>query len=46
MSAVEMAGVVKRFGATDGLDLDIAVGEVHGVLGPNGAGLSLIDIGN
>lgn len=38
-----MRGVVKRFGETvalDGLDLDIAVGEVHGVLGPNGAGKS------
>ena len=38
-----MRDVVKRFGATvalDGLDLDVAEGEVHGVLGPNGAGKS------
>ncbi|MTV27704.1 ABC transporter ATP-binding protein [Nitriliruptoraceae bacterium ZYF776] len=41
--AIEMAGVVKTFGATralDGLDLSVATGEVHGFLGPNGAGKS------
>jgi ABC-2 type transport system ATP-binding protein len=33
--------LVKRFGSTlalDGLDLEVATGEVHGFLGPNGAG--------
>ena len=36
-------GLVKRFGAftaLDGLDLEVAQGEVHGFLGPNGAGKS------
>jgi ABC-2 type transport system ATP-binding protein len=40
-SAIAVAGLVKTFGATralDGLDLDVAAGEVHGFLGPNGAG--------
>jgi ABC-2 type transport system ATP-binding protein len=40
-AAVSCAGVVKSFGpvrALDGLDLDVARGEVHGFLGPNGAG--------
>ena len=42
-SVVEMTGVVKRFGAVtalDGLDFDVAAGEVHGFLGPNGSGKS------
>ena len=42
-SVVEMAGVVKRFGAVtalDGLDFEVAAGEVHGFLGPNGSGKS------
>ncbi len=36
-----MAGLEKSFGRTralDGLDLNVAWGEVHGFLGPNGAG--------
>jgi ABC-2 type transport system ATP-binding protein len=40
-SIVTVAALQKRFGATvalDGLDLDVAAGEVHGFLGPNGAG--------
>ena len=42
-SVVEMNGVVKRFGAVtalDGLDFEVAAGEVHGFLGPNGSGKS------
>ena len=41
--AIEIKDLVKTFGATralDGLDLDVAEGEVHGFLGPNGAGKS------
>src|SRR3954452_8477791 len=40
-SAVVVSGLVKSFGrvrALDGLDLEVATGEVHGFLGPNGAG--------
>ena len=40
-TAIAIAGLTKRFGsvqALDGLDLDVAAGEVHGFLGPNGAG--------
>ena len=39
--AVDLAGVVKRFGAVtavDGIDLRIRAGEVVALLGPNGAG--------
>jgi ABC-2 type transport system ATP-binding protein len=39
--AIAAHGLVKRFGsfpALDGLDLEVATGEVHGFLGPNGAG--------
>lgn len=41
--AIDIAGLVKRFGrvaALDGLDLRVTEGEVHGFLGPNGAGKS------
>ena len=36
-----MRGIVKRYGAIvalDGVDLDVARGEVHAVVGENGAG--------
>ncbi|WP_328464712.1 ABC transporter ATP-binding protein [Actinoplanes sp. NBC_00393] len=39
--AVDVEGLIKRFGAVtalDGLDLQVRTGEVHGFLGPNGAG--------
>ncbi len=39
--AISCEQVVKTFGPTralDGLDLEVATGEVHGFLGPNGAG--------
>jgi ABC-2 type transport system ATP-binding protein len=39
--AVRARGIGKAFGevvALDGVDLDIAQGEVHGLVGPNGAG--------
>jgi ABC-2 type transport system ATP-binding protein len=39
--AVEISGLVKRFGETralDGLDLAVDMGSVYGMLGPNGAG--------
>ena len=42
-SAISVRGLVKTFGATralDGLDLEVAAGEVHGFLGPNGSGKS------
>lgn len=41
--AVRTRGLVKTFGsfrALDGLDLEVARGEVHGFLGPNGSGKS------
>jgi ABC-2 type transport system ATP-binding protein len=40
---IRSRGLTKAFGgfhAVDGLDLDVARGEVHGFLGPNGAGKS------
>jgi ABC-2 type transport system ATP-binding protein len=40
-SAIDSIDLVKTFGSTralDGLDLQVATGEVHGFLGPNGAG--------
>jgi ABC-2 type transport system ATP-binding protein len=39
--AISISGLVKTYGPTvalDGLDLNVATGEVHGFLGPNGAG--------
>lgn len=39
--AVQVSGLTKRFGQTQavaGLDLNIPVGGVHGLLGPNGSG--------
>ncbi|WP_405011125.1 ATP-binding cassette domain-containing protein [Kitasatospora sp. NBC_01539] len=42
-TAISVNGLAKSFGRTralDGLDLDVARGEVHGFLGPNGAGKS------
>jgi lipooligosaccharide transport system ATP-binding protein len=43
MAAIELKGVVKRFGeitAVDGLDLDVPEGTCFCLLGPNGAGKS------
>jgi ABC-2 type transport system ATP-binding protein len=40
-TAISTVGLTKSFGRTralDGLDLEVAEGEVHGFLGPNGAG--------
>ncbi len=40
-TAISISNLVKTFGSTralDGLDLDVATGEVHGFLGPNGSG--------
>lgn len=41
MPAVEILGLVKRFGRTlavDGIDLEIPAGAFYGIIGPNGAG--------
>ena len=38
---IRVRGLVKRYGdvkAVDGIDFDVAAGEVFGLLGPNGAG--------
>jgi ABC-2 type transport system ATP-binding protein len=42
-AVISSSGLVKTFGsfrALDGLELEVAPGEVHGFLGPNGAGKS------
>jgi len=42
-SVIVVSGLHKSYGSThalDGLDLEVATGEVHGFLGPNGAGKS------
>jgi len=42
-NAIAISGLNKSFGSTkalDGLDLQVATGEVHGFLGPNGSGKS------
>ncbi|MDP9167392.1 MAG: ABC transporter ATP-binding protein [Actinomycetota bacterium] len=42
-AAIDIRGLTKSYGAAralDGLDLEVAEGEVHGFLGPNGAGKS------
>jgi len=42
-TVISVSNLVKTFGQTralDGLDLNVAAGEVHGFLGPNGAGKS------
>ena len=41
-----LRGVTKRFGgavALDGVDFDLRAGEIHGLLGENGAGKSHVD---
>src|SRR5215468_10985482 len=43
--AVETAGLMKRFGATqalDGVDLTVEPGSIYGLLGPNGAGKTTV----
>ena len=38
---IRVRGLIKRYGslvAVDGIDFDVAPGEVFGLLGPNGAG--------
>jgi ABC-2 type transport system ATP-binding protein len=43
--AIMTTGLVRRFGplvAVDGIDLQVATGEIYGFLGPNGAGKSTL----
>lgn len=43
-NGIEVRGLVKQYGkgprAVDGIDIDVAPGEIYGFLGPNGAGKS------
>jgi ABC-2 type transport system ATP-binding protein len=44
-TAIATTGLVRRFGsfaAVDGIDLEVARGEIYGFLGPNGAGKSTL----
>ena len=44
-TAVEMVGISKKFGgvqALDGVDFEVRKGEIHALLGGNGAGKSTI----
>ena len=43
MPAIHARGLVRKFKETravDGIDLEVATGEIYGFLGPNGAGKS------